>query len=424
MSASQNSGSSKSSLPALHGVKIKARKGQQKAQAKYEPTIFRDSILKALSNAQPGDLEEISQQLDISGNTLEYRKYGETLFEILLTGGVLAPGGTILKDGTQRSPFSIFTAEDNSEVIKKHVEVFNKLIRRYKYLQRSFEETIKNLIQYINKWSSEENNKLAMAIGLFASGQMTNINVLTVLFKEHLVKEGLSLQFVTAVFKAYLSEQSIDHLGNSLKKAGMDNKLMEFFPPNKRDEEYFARYFEAEDMKQLVEYHNQKQRNSMKEQTIDRAKKMLQADNTSAEVIVYLKHQMKEGGWQESDFVQIVWDSVMQAVDWGSRAEQIETQVLRQVKQCSDILTVFATSPKTELALLQKVQVYCYDDTKLMKHFRQIVQILYDEDVVSESAILYWSEKGASHQGKTVFLKQMEPFIQWLKTVDSESEEE
>jgi hypothetical protein len=51
--------------------------------------VFRDSILKILLEAQPGNFEEISQNLDTSGNTLEYRKYGETLFEILLTGGVL-----------------------------------------------------------------------------------------------------------------------------------------------------------------------------------------------------------------------------------------------------------------------------------------------------------------------------------------------
>ena len=90
----------------------------------------------------------------------------------------------------------------------------------------------------------------------------------------------------------------------------------------------------------------------------------------------------------------------------------------------SKVLAAFCTNPKTELALLQKVQVYCYEDAKLMKHFRQIVQILYNSDVISESAILYWAEKGAKNQGKTVFLKQMEPFIHWLKTVESESEEE
>ncbi|CAI2182119.1 10440_t:CDS:2 [Funneliformis geosporum] len=426
MSAQQNTANSSSSksLPALHGVKIKARKGQQKAQAKYEPTIFRDSILKVLLEAQPGSFDDISSKLDTSGNTLEFRKYGETLFEILFTGGVLAPGGTIVDDGAKRSPFSIFTAEDNIESIKKHVEVFNKLIRRYKYLQRSFEETIKNLLQYINKWGTEENNKLATAIGLFASSQMTSINVLTVLFKEHLVKEGLSLQFVTAAFKAYLGEQNIDHLGSSLKKAGIDNKLLEFFPPNKRDEEYFARYFEAEEMKQLVEYHSQKQKNSMKEQTIEHVKDMLQADNNTQDVVSYLKQRIKEGNWQESDFVQIVWDALMRAVDWSTRPEMIENQASRQVKKNAAILAAFASNPKSELALLQKIQIYCHEDTKLMKHFRLIVKILYEEDVVSETAIFYWYEKGAKSQCKGIFLKQMEPFVTWLKTVESESEDD
>jgi hypothetical protein len=51
--------------------------------------VFRDSILKTFSEAQPGNFEEFSQNLDAAGNTLEFRKYGETLFEILLTGGVL-----------------------------------------------------------------------------------------------------------------------------------------------------------------------------------------------------------------------------------------------------------------------------------------------------------------------------------------------
>jgi len=204
----------------------------------------------------------------------------------------------------------------------------------------------------------------------------------------------------------------------------MDNKLLEFFPPNKRDVEYFARYFEAEDMKPLVLYHNQKQKNTKKDQTIDRVKEMLDAENSPSEVISYLKQQMKEGGWQETDFAQIVWEALLQAVDWGTRPEQIETQVLRQVKQCSKVLAAFSTNPKTELALIQKVQVYCYEDAKLMKHFRQIIQVLYHEDVVSESAILYWADKGAKTQGKTMFLKQIEPFINWLKTVESESEEE
>ncbi|RKO93757.1 W2 domain-containing protein, partial [Blyttiomyces helicus] len=81
----------------------------------------------------------------------------------------------------------------------------------------------------------------------------------------------------------------------------------------------------------------------------------------------------------------------------------------------------------TEIGLLVKVQQSCYEDARFMKHFRTIVSNLYKHDVVSESAIIYWNEKGAGTQGKTVFLKQMEPFVAWLKEQeddDSDEEEE
>lgn len=70
------------------------------------------------------------------------------------------------------------------------MDVFNKLIRRYKYLQRPFEETLKNIVQFINKWQSQENSKLAKATGYFITTQLANPIVIKVLLKEHLVKDG------------------------------------------------------------------------------------------------------------------------------------------------------------------------------------------------------------------------------------------
>lgn len=46
-------------------------------------------MLAQLKTIKGGDLEAISSKLDILGNTLEYRKYGDSLFEILITGGIL-----------------------------------------------------------------------------------------------------------------------------------------------------------------------------------------------------------------------------------------------------------------------------------------------------------------------------------------------
>ena len=65
----------------------------------------------------PADLDAISKWLDIAGNKLDYRRYGEVLtifryfvtlstlilsqalLEILIAGGLLAPGGSIQQDG-------------------------------------------------------------------------------------------------------------------------------------------------------------------------------------------------------------------------------------------------------------------------------------------------------------------------------------
>jgi hypothetical protein len=57
-------------------------------------------------------------------------------------------------------------------------------------LQRSFEETLQNILQYINKWTAEENNKLALAVGFFITSQLASVSVLKVLFKDYLVKDG------------------------------------------------------------------------------------------------------------------------------------------------------------------------------------------------------------------------------------------
>ncbi|KAG2171511.1 hypothetical protein INT43_008237 [Umbelopsis isabellina] len=411
--------------PALHGVKIKQRKSVQKATAKHEPEIFRDSFFKPLNSAKPNDYEDLSQQLDAAGNTLDYRKYGDSLFEILIIGGILEPGG-IVDDDAERSPFSIFSSTEDPEDIRKHVDVFNKLIRRYKYLQRSFEETLQNILQYINKWSAEENNKLAIAVGFFITSQLASISVLRSLFKDYLVKDGHSLQFVTCTFKTILTEQSMDQFGRALISSGLDNKLVELFPPNKRDEECFARHFEAEDMKPLVEFHQKNQRNNVKDELLVRIKEMVEGEANPQEVITYVKQEVK-GGLTEQDAIQMIWVAIIDSVDLlNVRADQVEQKAVGFLKEWVSVLEAFSNSPKTEIILLQKVQLTCYENAKLTKFFRQIVTLLYKADVVSDTAIVYWSEKGAKSQGKNIFLKQMEAFVKWLRenADDSDSDEE
>lgn len=40
-------------------------------------------------------------------------------------------------------------------------------------------------------------------------------------------------------------------------------------------------------------------------------------------------------------------------------------------------------------------QVGCYEDSKLLKLFTDIIRILYDNDIVAEDTIMWWAKKGA-----------------------------
>jgi hypothetical protein len=84
----------------------------------------------------------------------------------------------------------------------------------------------------------------------------------------------------------------------------------------------------------------------------------------------------------------------MASVDWSARPDQIEGLALREVgvrsyitisgtisliatciQKYAPILEPFCNGPKTEVALVNVVQVYCYEDTRVIKAFPQILKV-------------------------------------------------
>lgn len=106
--------------------------------------VFRDQLYKHLETVPEGDFDAFANKLVLAGGSLELLKYADVLFEILLVGGLLQPGGSYIDDGAPMSPFSVFNAKEPVEVsdVKKYVEVLNNLIRRYvfreQYVHRRF----------------------------------------------------------------------------------------------------------------------------------------------------------------------------------------------------------------------------------------------------------------------------------------------
>lgn len=55
---------------------------------KYDPAGFRDYIVVGLNSAG-SDVDAIWKFLDFAGSKVDYRRYGEALFDILIAGGLL-----------------------------------------------------------------------------------------------------------------------------------------------------------------------------------------------------------------------------------------------------------------------------------------------------------------------------------------------
>ena len=147
------------------------------------------------------DLDAVFKFLDTAGNKLDYRRYGEVLLEILVAGGLLAPGGSFQNEGgdkpAQTRACVFQDAFDIDRVKAWDQQVFVKLMRKFKYLEKILVEEMKKILVYLKGFTDEERLRLAEITALWlATGQIppTTLRVLI-----NVSKMKISLKF-TIVF--------------------------------------------------------------------------------------------------------------------------------------------------------------------------------------------------------------------------------
>ena len=85
--------------------------------------------------------------------------------------------------------------------------------------------------------------------------------VLSAIFQEHLIKEGVGLEFFTALLKTWLAEKEATTVWAALKKAGVESRLMELMPSSHRTQDHFKNHFNEAGLGQ-VKYYTEEPRNS------------------------------------------------------------------------------------------------------------------------------------------------------------------
>ncbi|TNN88765.1 Basic leucine zipper and W2 domain-containing protein 1-A [Liparis tanakae] len=393
---------------------------------RFDPTHFQESIVLGL-NQSGSDLEAVAKFLDASGAKLDYRRYVETLFDILVAGGMLAPGGTLSDDMTC-TEFCLFKAQEDMETMQAYAQVFNKLIRRYKYLEKGFQEEFKKLLLFLKGFTESERNKLAMLAGILLSKGNLSAAILSSLFNENLVKEGIvpgvSACFAVKLFKSWLTEKDINSVSSGLRKVGMDSRLMELFPANKRSCEHFSKYFTDAGLPELSDFAKNQQSIGARKELQKELEEQMSRGEPLKDIIPYVREEIKKNNISEQTMIGLIWASVMNSLEWNKKEELVTEQAIKLLKQYSPLLKSFTSQGLSELTLLLKIQEYCYDNIHFMKAFQNIVVLLYKADVLSEEAILKWYNEAHLAKGKSVFLEQMKKFVEWLKNAEEESESE
>ncbi|GBP11730.1 Protein krasavietz [Eumeta japonica] len=246
---------------------------------KYDPNGFRDALVAGLERAA-GDLDAAYKFLDSAGSKLDYRRYGEVIFDVLIAGGLFGlfdtavvctvPGGSVSLDGdTPRTTTCIFAADEDMDTMRSFEQVFVKLMRRYKYLEKMFEEEMKK-VSYDFVLASEctpleppgrsvrrpvstcatatrptrrrggagppaaAAGPVHTLIGICIRLELRSVsvsangcvppNVLLVLINEHLLKDNLALDFVLEVFSTFKQERGFAPLITALKKGQLEGR--------------------------------------------------------------------------------------------------------------------------------------------------------------------------------------------------------
>jgi hypothetical protein len=93
----------------------------------------------------------------------------------------------------------------------------------------------------------------------------------------------VSINVVTLIFRAYLVDQSMDHLSGTLKKGGVKD-LLAFFPPNKRHGKALEEHFKQENLPQVADWWSKKQYAVVKEGIVKELKELCEREESPEQV--------------------------------------------------------------------------------------------------------------------------------------------
>ncbi|KAI7696117.1 hypothetical protein SSS_06732 [Sarcoptes scabiei] len=167
-------------------------------------------------------------------------------------------------------------------------------------------------------------------------------------------------------------------------------------------------------LKQLLAYQEAQRVETLKKGLSNEIQNLINEGAMLKELIAAVKDYMSEFSLTEHEVIVIVWNTLMNNVEWNKKEELVADQAVKHLRAYIPLIVEFTKSSKAEMTLLLRIQDYCYENMNFLKAFQKIVLLFYKNDVISEDVILRWYKKDHLPKGKSIFLEQMKRFIDWL----------
>lgn len=92
------------------------------------------------------------------------------------------------------------------------------------------------------------------------------------------------------------------------------------------------------------------------------------------------------------------------------------------VRKWAPLLARFTQGHEEQLQLIDGIQGACAERPGLERAFRNIIPMLFKEDVLEEEAIVQWLKVNEISQPNSIYVRQIRPFVEWLQQYDDEDE--
>ena len=335
-------------------------------------------------------------------------------------GGVVAPGGEVLKEDDKYNPYCVLEIE--LERIPELNKLANNVLQRHRFMRPILEDVLCKVCMFVEKYQDEDQLKLARFMANFIIEMQAEASMITKLQQEKsLVDSGEAIRFATTFIKEFLAKSTAEKLSRALK-AGKADRILTLMPSTRRTSANLFKHFEEHNMKGYVKY--------LKAQTFDRRMEDLcekieellndqvsMEDTANSVRMAGVQHALADGDILTSLMAKL---HEMCELNGKNRAKEY----MKYIVSYADLIGHFTTSRKVEGQLLKVMLEYIMEDADLTLAFMPTCQALYEHDlnIISEESIVDWLE-GAKQKGDedyAPFIEKMTPFVEWLNEAEEE----